>query len=97
MERELCLSFYRNSMCLGEGNSFESKAGCPPDHVAIQDPTCMSAQLTGLGASERQVSLTRLQAVLLDHHRLGSLTPSLVMWSLLTVGLFQAPRCRLQV
>ena len=97
MERKLCFSFYRHSMCLGEGNSFESKVGCPPDHVAIQDPTCMSAQLTGLGASERQASLTRLQAGLLDHHRLGSLLPSLALWSLLTVGLFQAPCCRLQV
>lgn len=97
MERKLCLSFYRNSLCLGEGNSFESKAGCPPDHVAIQDPTCMSAQLTSLGASERQASLTRWQAGLLDHRRLGSLLPSLVLWSLLPVDLFQAPCCRLQV
>ena len=57
----------------------------------------MSAQLTGLGVSERQASLTRLQAGLLDHHRLGSLLPSLALWSLLTFGLFQAPCCRLQV
>lgn len=57
-------------------------------------PACLHS-LTGLKASERQASLTRWQAGLLDHRRLGSLLPSLVLWSLLPVGLFhtmlQAP------